>query len=286
MSDQAERLRQQIDVNKNTPKGKTIAIVSGKGGVGKSNFAINFCIELVNSGKKPLLIDLDIGMGNVDVLLGRSANKTIVDLLKNMMSASDIVQTNEYGLDYIAGGSAINELFTLSEREKNHFYKQYNELTRMYDYIIFDMGAGVTEESLFFILASDEIIVVTTPEPTSITDSYSMMKHIINKHRHIPIYIVMNRSFSQKSSEFSLERIQRASEQFLNKSIISLGMIPDDKAVPEAVMKQNPYTILRPKSRATRAVKQLTTNYLTDSQPNENIKHRSEEHTSELQSRL
>src|SRR5699024_7849745 len=107
---------------------------------------------------------------------------------------------------------------------------------------------------------------------TSITDSYSMMKHIINKHRHIPIYIVMNRSFSQKSSEFSLERIQRASEQFLNKSIISLGLIPDDKAVPEAIMKQKPYTILRPKSRATRAVKQLTTNYLTDSQPNENIK--------------
>lgn len=262
--DQAEGLRRRLD-NKKTPKqAKTISVISGKGGVGKSNFALNFSLQLIKNQKKVLIIDLDIGMGNIDILMGVRAEKTIINLFEDHLSIHEIIETGPEGLSYIAAGSGLNHFFNMHETDRSYFYEQYMELVEMYDYIIFDMGAGVTEDGLFFILASDECIVITTPEPTSITDAYGMIKHVINKQSRMPIYVIMNRSFGSWEGLKSLQRFNDVVSTFLHVQSRSMGIIPDDKTVTQAVIKQIPYVLFNHKSKASKAIREITINYLKD----------------------
>lgn len=266
MSDQALELRRQLENMRDPREAKTISIVSGKGGVGKSNFALNFSLTLIKNQKKVLLIDLDVGMGNINILLGLHADKTIIDMLHEFLPIHSIIEKGPSGLDFISGGSGARDLFTLNDESKNHFYEQYSKLVSEYDFIIFDLGAGATRDSIFFILASEECIVITTPEPTSITDSYGMIKHIINKQPIMPIYLVMNRCYSDKSGEQSLINFKQVVTKFLTIEIKVLGMIPDDKTVNKAVMRQQPYVLLNEKAPVSKAVSNICDNYLNDKQ--------------------
>lgn len=260
MNDQAEKLRQQL----NRPKGgKTIAVVSGKGGVGKSNFAVNFSLELIHHQKRVLLFDLDVGMGNIDILLGLHANLTVVDMLEKNISIHSIIEKGPLGLSYISGGSALTDFFTMDQQKKDYFYEQYEQLMNHYDYIIFDMGAGVTSESLFFTLAADECIVMTTPEPTSITDAYGMIKFIIHNERKMPIYVVMNRCQSQKHGKNALDKFHQVVAQFLQINIKRLGMLPEDKMVSTAVMKQTPYILFNERLPVSKALKEIVHHYMS-----------------------
>lgn len=262
MDDQAASLRRKVEMNSQPREAKTVSIISGKGGVGKSNIALNISLELLNQDKKVILFDLDVGMGNINILLGLQPRKSIVDLLNEELSIFDIMEQGPRNLSYIAGGSGLSGFFTLDDSKKNHFFEQYNELVHLYDYIIFDMGAGVTEDSLFFILASDECIVITTPEPTSITDAYSMIKQVVTNGYNMPIHVILNRARSQKEGMQALKRFQQVVTQFLQIHINLLGIIPEDQIVSEAVRKQTPYVILNEKSRAAKAMRELTTNYM------------------------
>ncbi|WP_342447712.1 MinD/ParA family protein [Lentibacillus salicampi] len=264
MCDQAEKLRRRLQDVTIPVHGKTIAVVSGKGGVGKSNVALNFSLELLNRGKKVLLLDLDVGMGNIDILLGLSSEKTIVDLFTGHLSIHDIIESGPRGLAYIAAGSGLDHFLTLDAAEKESFFLQYEELITLYDYIVFDIGAGATEDSLSFVVASDECIVVTTPEPTSITDAYSMIKHIVIYRPDMPISVIMNRAKSAKSGEQALSRFQRVIKQFLNTEIQKLGILPDDKTVSDAVIRQIPFILLNEKSHISRAVKGIVDDYLME----------------------
>lgn len=262
VSDQATNLRRRLEMSKHPKQAKTVSIISGKGGVGKSNFAINFSLELINNRKKVLLFDLDVGMGNIDILLGVHAKKTIIDMFTDHLSVHDIVELGPGSLSYIAGGSGLNSFFTLDSEKQNFFFQQYKELVQTYDYIIFDMGAGATKDSLFFILASDECIVVTTPEPTSITDAYGMIKHVIHNQPDMPLYVIMNRSLSLKDGRKSLDRFKLVISQFLQVDIHNMGILPDDQTVLKAVRRQIPYVLLNEKSAISKAMKHLTYNYL------------------------
>ncbi|SEQ57715.1 flagellar biosynthesis protein FlhG [Virgibacillus subterraneus] len=261
MHDQAASLRRQLAISKDPRQGRTIAVVSGKGGVGKSNVALNFSLELLNQDKKVLLLDLDVGMGNIDILLGLHSEKTIVDMFTGHLSVHDIIETGPRGLAYVAAGSGLTDLFMMDQEKRDYFYQQYDELVNMYDYIIFDMGAGATNDSLSLILASDECVVVTTPEPTSITDAYGMIKHILNKQRNMPISVIMNRSASVKSGYQALDRFQRVVTQFLDVEIQKLGILPDDKIVSTAVIRQIPYVLLNEKAAVSKAIKEIVNNY-------------------------
>lgn len=260
--DQATNLRRQVHSDHHAKEAKAISIVSGKGGVGKSNFAINFSLALIKQNKKVLLIDLDIGMGNIDILLGLQAEYTIIDVLNDRLSIQDMIETGPLGLSYIAGGSSLTEFFQLNREKMDYFLSQYHELAQLYDYIIFDIGAGVSTDSLFFILSSDECIVITTPEPTAITDAYSMIKHITNR-RHLPVHVVLNRCLNMKSGKQTLVRFQNVVSQFLNINIHSLGMIPEDKTVLKAVMRQTPYLLFNAKAPVSVAVEQIARLYVT-----------------------
>lgn len=266
MNDQAANLRKRLDRSHQRNTAKTISIVSGKGGVGKSNFAVNFSLELLGKNKKVLLFDLDVGMGNIDILLGLHANLTIVDMIEQELSIHNIIESGPNGLAYISGGSGLTTFFTMDESKREYFLEQYQQLTSTYDYIIFDMGAGATSESIFFVLASDECIVITTPEPTSITDAYGMIKHIVNHQQHMPIYFIMNRCPSQRVGKQSLERFQRVVAEFLQVEINPLGMLPEDRIVSTAVMRQTPYVLLNEKFAISKALRKITDNYVMDTQ--------------------
>lgn len=267
MTDQAENLRQRISgKSEPTREGRTISVVSGKGGVGKSNTALNFSIGLQKRGKKVLLFDLDVGMGNIDILLGIQTKYTIVDMFNNYMDIHDIIEVGPKGLSYIAGGSGLNDFFTLDQEKIDYFYEQYNKLVKKFDYILFDLGAGATSDSMVFVLASDECIVVTTPEPTAITDAYSMIKFIVKERRDMPISVIMNRSTRQKDGVQALNRFEKVVERFLNRKIKKIGILPDDKIVSTAVIRQTPYLLLNEQAAVSRAIKIIVNNYLTDSE--------------------
>lgn len=264
MNDQAKELRKRLDNYSQGNTAKTVSIVSGKGGVGKSNFAVNFSLELLKRKQKVLLIDLDVGMGNVDILLGLHAKQTIIDMIEKELPIHTIIEQGPNRLAYISGGSGITSFFSMDEHKQNFFYEQYHQLTAAYDYIIFDMGAGVTSDSIFFILSSDECIVITTPEPTSITDAYGMIKHIVNRQPDMPISVVMNRCPSIKIGEKALDRFQQVVTQFLQVEIKSLGMLPEDRIVSTSVMRQTPYVLMNDKSAVSKAIHKIAHNYVTN----------------------
>lgn len=259
--DQAESLRRKIETSKNPKQAKTIAFVSGKGGVGKSNIAVNFSLELSSQGKKVLLVDLDIGMGNVEILLGLQAKKTVVNMLQDFLPIYDIMEVGPNNLNYIAGGSGLTSLFSLDENKMNYFLEQYQSIVQTFDYIVFDMGAGASQTSIEFVLASDECIVITTPEPTSITDAYSMIKHIISYKETMPIYLVLNRADTPKSGERTIARFQKVISQFLGVDLKLLGILPEDKAVTSAVIEQAPFILANSRSQIARSIKRLVTDY-------------------------
>lgn len=262
MSDQAASLRRKFNQSSNTKQAKTISIVSGKGGVGKSNTALNLSIELQQQGKKVLLFDLDIGMGNIDILMGIHAKFTILDMFSNFLPIRDIIELGPSNLSYIAGGTGRVDLFYLTEAKMNYFYEQYEMIQQSYDYIIFDLGAGVSKESLYFTLSSDACFVVTTPEPTSLMDAYGMVKHILNNRKKMPIYVLMNRCQKQRECLDKLNQFQQVIEKFLQEKVFLLGMLPEDKIVTKAVNKQIPYIHLNKNAPISKAIKIIVARYL------------------------
>lgn len=280
MRDQAENLRVQIEksrtVTELSVKGvnhaKTLAVVSGKGGVGKSNFSLNFSIILAKQGKRVLLFDMDIGMGNINILLGNSTQKTIVDYFHNQASFEEIVVPVSEQLSYVGGGSGLASLFTMDDMQFTRFLKEFSVVQAEYDYIIFDLGAGISKELADFLACVDEIITITTPEPTSLMDAYSMIKYIHFMNEKLPVYVICNRTLKEKQGVETINRLQETLKRFLGKEIISLGSLPDSKVVLKAVTSQTPFSLSHPKADITLALQHLATNYLLKSFNNDQVK--------------
>ncbi|MBW3113852.1 MULTISPECIES: MinD/ParA family protein [Bacillaceae] len=248
MKDQAYNLRRKMLLTDSVPA-KTIAIVSGKGGVGKSNISTNLSILLAKENKKVLLFDLDIGMGNIHILLGSHHTYSIMDYIEEKVLEIDtIICENVHGISYISGGNGLKNIVDWQEKQVQRFFEVMDYATHHYDYILFDMGAGATRETLEFLLAMDEIIVVTTPEPTSVTDAYSMMKYIYLRDGEKPFYLICNRAEFKKEGLETITRLQETVRKFLHKEIVSLGVLPEDSAVRKAVINQTPIVVGHPSS--------------------------------------
>ncbi|PMC38454.1 cobyrinic acid a,c-diamide synthase [Bacillus sp. UMB0899] len=258
--DQAQRLRERLNSLKT--EAKSIAVMSGKGGVGKSNFSLNFSLALQKENKRVLLFDLDIGMGNIDILIGESSPYSIVDFFNQDMLLSEIISSGPNGLDYISGGTGLGVIFSLDEEKFQRFLQQLELLFKLYDYIVFDMGAGISEDSLRFLLSVDEIIVITTPEPTSMTDAYAAIKNVCVNNKSIPFSIVVNRAFNKKVGELTYKRLEQTINQFLHREVSLLGIIPDDSTIMKAVIDQKPFTLFQPSCQASKALVMISKNYL------------------------
>ncbi|MBT2688576.1 MinD/ParA family protein [Bacillus sp. ISL-47] len=258
MNDQAEKLRARLlEESSKRPMSKTIAVVSGKGGVGKSNFSLNFSISLCQKGDKVLLFDMDIGMGNLDILMGRTSTYSIADFFEKNRSLNDIVAEGPNGLRYIAGGTGLSHIVKLEDEQISRFTEELAALMGNYDYVIFDMGAGITEESARFILSVQEIAVITTPEPTSITDAYSAMKQIHLLDDSIPFYIVLNRAQGEKEGQDTFKRLSDVLKRFLGRESFLLGILPDDRYIQQAVKRQIPFILYHEKSPAAKAIQHM-----------------------------
>jgi len=265
MTDQASILRkkiEQLNANRQSQSNnKTLAIISGKGGVGKSNFSLNFALSLHNQGYRTLLIDMDIGMGNIDILMGTQSRYTIVDFFRNSIDFENIITKGFDGLEYIAGGSGLSDFVNMEDEKLDSFFQHFQGLLNRYDYILFDMGAGISTDSLKFILSVDDCIVITTPEPTSITDAYAAMKFIHTRNSLLPLYLVVNRTFTRKDGVETLQKLQQVVKKFLHRDLINLGYIPDDQNVAQAVRKQIPFVFYNEKSEAAKALREIADRY-------------------------
>jgi flagellar biosynthesis protein FlhG len=266
MIDQAKLLRERVKEKKSAAVEKrqtrTIAVTSGKGGVGKSNFALNFAISLVQQNKKVLIFDVDLGFANVDVLLGRSNKESIATMIEKNLSIWDIIEKGPGGLLFISGGSGFNDLFQLDEVKLNKIFSELSLLSGFVDYIILDTGAGLSYENLRFILAADDVILVTTPEPTSITDAYSIVKMLHSRDQNIHIKLIINQCINEREGVQTADNFTTVTEQFLDKQIGTLGFIPSDVNVSNAVKKQHPFLLEYPNCQASRALQKVSSEYL------------------------
>lgn len=265
MFDQAKQLREKV--LQKTPKKekrqtRIIAVTSGKGGVGKSNFALNFALSLVQQNKKVLIFDVDLGFANVDVLLGRSNKESIATMIEKDLSIWDIIEEGPNGLLFISGGSGFNEMFSLDETKMNKFFSELSSIQGSVDYIILDTGAGLSYENLRFILAADDVILVTTPEPTSITDAYSIVKMVHTKDQNVHMKLIINQCTNDKEGKQTADNFKKVTEQFLHKQIGTLGFIPSDANIPNAVKKQIPFLLAYPNCHASQAMQHVTSEFL------------------------
>lgn len=265
MNDQAEALRHLVKQQELWGEGRTtrvVTVTSGKGGVGKSNFSLNFALSLQRLGKKVLVFDADIGMANIDVLMGVSSSYNLYHLLKQEKTIWDIVQEGPEGLNFIAGGSGFKDLLDLSAEQLDGFAGEINKLHGKYDVILFDTGAGLSKETVKFITAAQETIVVTTPEPTSITDAYALIKMVKAMDVDVHFKLIVNRASDFREGKQTADKINLVAQRFLQSELPSLGIVPDDPNVSKAVKRQVPFTVAYPGSEASVAVARIARHFL------------------------
>ena len=264
MRDQAEKLRMQM-LESQGALGRSIAVVSGKGGVGKSNFSANFATLLAKAGKRVAILDMDIGMGNIHILIGKSVQASLTDYLHGELSLNDVMYEGPSGLQYIAGGSGMTSLVEWSSDMFEKLIIAFEQLQKQFDYIVFDMGAGATSWSLELLVSVDDIIVISTAEPTSIMDAYSMMKYIHFKDTEKEYYLLCNRTFNREEGDETLQRLQSAMKRFLHKDVHKLGSLPEDAVVRKAVREQVPFSILEPNAPISKTMRNIVLRFINQS---------------------
>ncbi|WPC82352.1 MinD/ParA family protein [Bacillus halotolerans] len=238
-------------------KAKTLAVISGKGGVGKSNITLNMALALQDKGKKVLLIDLDIGMGNIDILMGNSSSATIIDVLTERKPFMQSISTGPKGLPYISGGTGLDVMFQLDQKKWTFFANELSHALSQFDYVLFDMGAGLSKDQLPFILSAEDILIITTPEPTAIMDAYSAVKHLALTGNQLSMKVAVNRCRDQKEGLDAFIRLSRTIHMFLGEAVQFAGSVPDDGIVSKAVVEQVPFLLKSPQAKASRSVRLL-----------------------------
>jgi flagellar biosynthesis protein FlhG len=249
----AERKKDGTEVKRT----RTIAITSGKGGVGKTSVAVSLSIALAQGGKtKVTLLDADLGLANINVIMGIIPQFNLYHVIKGKKKLSEVVMEVPEGIKIIAGASGFHQLANLDIKQRKEFIEEFHALEGD-DYMIIDTGAGVSQNVLSFVIAADEVIVITTPEPTAITDAYGIIKSIASQTNEKTIRLVVNRVTSVSEGKRVAQRIISIASQFLNIKIESLGFIFDDITVSKSVRNQKPFIVGFPKSKAAVCVSMI-----------------------------
>ena len=271
MEEQAEGLSELFNENGSVPEVKSttvnlkkdhntriIAICSGKGGVGKTNFAVNMAIAYAQLGKKVILIDGDLGMANVNVLLNIVPQFNLMHVINKKKTMKEIIMDTEFGIKFIAGANGFSKIANLTVEELEYFANQFATLGNA-DIIIIDTGAGIANNVLQFVAAADEVFVVTTPEPTAITDAYGIINIITTEivDRTVNIKLIVNRVHSPDEGKRISERIITIVGQFMGYKIEYLGCIPEDPLVQASVIRQKPFIVVNPTSKPSVYLKHI-----------------------------
>lgn len=259
--DQAEQLRNIIKANSQLPLARVITVTSGKGGVGKSNTAINLAVQLQKLGQKVVILDADFGLANIEIMFGAIPRHNLSDLIYQGMQMKDIITQGPMDIGFISGGSGIAGMANLNRDSLDYIVMKLRELDEMADIVIVDTGAGISDAVLEFLVASGEVLLVTTPEPTSITDSYSLIKALARHPKYssetTTVKVVANRVRGEQEAEMLFHKLETVVDKYLKIPIEYLGMVPQDEQLARAVMQQMPVSIENPGAKSAMAYEQL-----------------------------
>jgi flagellar biosynthesis protein FlhG len=271
MGDQAEELRKLMSessaqetqrlitpVDTQTKKTRIITVTSGKGGVGKTNMSVNMAIAYARIGKKVVVMDADLGLANVNVMLNIIPRFTLFHVMRRQKTMKEIMEKTEYGISIVAGASGLAKIANLDEEERKNFIHELESLTDA-DVIIIDTSAGVNSNVIDFVAAAEDAVIITTPEPTAITDAYGLIKIIATEYENLSIglKLVVNRVKSAAEAKKVADRMTNIAGQFLNLKVDYLGYIYDDPVVSQGVLRQKPFLVIDPRARASFCVEHI-----------------------------
>lgn len=270
--DQAEQLRNVIKMNRTIQLPQTssriISVTSGKGGVGKSNVSVNLAVNLQKMGKRVIIFDADFGLANVEVMFGAIPKYTLGDLIYKGKSIKDIISTGPNGVRFISGGSGIMGLSDMRKDQIDFLVRSMAELDNMADVIIIDTGAGISNSVMDFVTSSSDVVLVMTPEPSSLTDSYSLLKSLYckemyNKNDTI-IKVISNKATSEEEGILMYNKLKSVVNKFLDVNMEFLGIIPADASITKAVMQQMPVSLYSPTSKSAKAFEKIAENLINN----------------------
>jgi len=278
--DQAEQLRNIIKANGTNvsrPVARVITVTSGKGGVGKSNTAINLAIWMRKMGQRVIILDADFGLANIEIMFGTVPKHNLCDLIYQGKNITEIITWGPGEVGFISGGSGIAGMANLSREYLTYIIQNLAQLDAIADVIIIDTGAGISDAVLEFLVASGEILLVTTPEPTSITDSYSLLKALTRHPRFSKeesrIKVIANRVSKVEDGATLFNKLNAVVSRYLKLPLTYLGAIPQDEKLSEAVMQQTPISLQNPSARSARCYEQLAAK-LMNKELNQDVKKR------------
>lgn len=259
--DQAEQLR-IIKANKQArPLARVITVTSGKGGVGKSNTSINLAIQFRKMGLRVIILDADFGLANIEIMFGAVPKHNLCDLIYKGMNIKDIITWGPMEVGFISGGSGIAGMSNLSRDYLTYIIQNLAELDAMADIVIVDTGAGISDAVLEFLVASGEILLVTTPEPTSITDSYSLLKalywHPRFQKEQNKVKMIANRVEKEEEGLILFNKLNVVVNRYLKMPLSYLGWIPQDAQLSNAVMQQTPVSLQNPTAKSSLAFERM-----------------------------
>ena len=235
----------------------TIAITSGKGGVGKSNVAVNLAIRFAKGGKDVVLLDADLGLANADVLCNVTLPANLAHVIARKRELRDVLVDAPGGFRLIGGASGLARMADLSDGDRARLVDAMAELEHSADLILIDTGAGISPNVLSFTRAADHVLVVTTPEPTAITDAYAVIKVVSRDAGTRRISLLVNQARTPGEARLVHDRIARVARQFLGATVYDAGHVMRDEAVPVAVRQRVPFVLTQPSCPASVGITQL-----------------------------
>jgi flagellar biosynthesis protein FlhG len=241
---------------------RTIAVTSGKGGVGKTNISVNLALSLSRKGHRVCLFDADLGLANINILLGLEPKSTLVDVVKGESSFTDIMMEYE-GISVLPGSSGVEELANLSPSATDNLIQSFESLGE-HDFILFDTSAGVSRDVVAFCLASSEVLLVITPEPTSLTDAYALLKILLVNGFSGQTRVIVNQCKNMDVAQLVYRRFKTAVSKHLNQELSALGVIFEDDHVTRAVKEQRALLTSYPDSNAAKCIDKLVSRLLMD----------------------
>lgn len=255
MKDQAEGLRKLVD--KQDRASRIIAVTSGKGGVGKTNIAANLALALCQMGHRVVLIDVDLGLANVDIVLGMTPTFNLGHVFRGEKTLREVIVEGPLGLKVLSGGSGVTDLANLNGWRLEVFIKSLEQLNREFDFVILDTGAGIHRSVLSFVLAATEILVVTTPEPTAITDAYGLLKVIHQRSPHAKVHLVVNMAKSPNEAEAVADKLNSVLLEYVKWEVDYIGYILQESQLAKAVSDQQPVLLAFPSAMSSRSLKRI-----------------------------
>lgn len=282
--DQAAKLRSMIKEHKTeqgTAGARVLTVTSGKGGVGKSSTAVNLAIQFRKLGYRVMIFDADFGLANIEVMFGAIPKYNLYDMVYRGRALEECIVEGPMGINFISGGSGVFEMANMTGDSIRYLVSKISQLEEMADIIIIDTGAGISDSVLEFLTECNEVLLITTPEPTSITDSYALLK-ALNRHPDYDkdttvVKVITNKVRNEDEGNNLFSKLSIVANKFLQIDLQLLGMIPQDNHIFKSVMQQQPVSIAYESSEASKAyekiAKRLTDGEVKEETPKRGFSH-------------